>query len=140
MAKLWTWQGSQYESVTQLCQYAWICLNRFLKYLVGSTKYVRILNIAGFWTCKSYTGIQICHIMSEYVWIWYMNMPEYVSIYDNRQPGFWMCIIKYIAWRHSTSYGLLTEAYSVPGQRFWKNARFGKMIIVFNYFSKNPLS
>ena len=37
ITEFWLWQRSQYESVTQ------------------HSEYPRILNVAGFWICKSYT-------------------------------------------------------------------------------------
>ena len=62
MAKFRIWQGSQYPSVTERSEYARICLNR-----VPNISWV--LNMPGFWICKSYTRFQICQNMTEYVWI-----------------------------------------------------------------------
>ena len=53
MAKFWIWWGSQYASVTQRSEYARPCLDRVL-----NISYV--LNMAGFWICRSYTAFLIC--------------------------------------------------------------------------------
>ena len=45
MAKFWIRQSSQYASVSQLSEYT-----------LTASKYVGILNMAGFSRCKSYTG------------------------------------------------------------------------------------
>ena len=67
--------GSGYVSAPIHAKMAkvWICQNMFLKsceYISGSA-YARILDIARFWICRTYTGFLICHNMTEYVWIEY---------------------------------------------------------------------
>ena len=83
MAMFWIWQGPQYASVTQRCQYARIYLNRVLNISW-------VLNMPGFWISQDseyervtqgskYATVRLN--MSEN----YMNMPESNWIYDNRQ-------------------------------------------------------
>ena len=55
-ARFWILQGSQYASVTQRSDYVRVYLDRIrTEYILGSN-YARILNMAEFWICKSYTG------------------------------------------------------------------------------------
>ena len=74
MARLSIWQGFQYANVTLYSEYARIYLDRAL-----NTS--RVLNMPGIaiWQGSKYTTIWLD--MSELD----VNMPAYVSIYDNRQ-------------------------------------------------------
>ena len=80
MAKFWTWQGSQYASVSQRLNMPENAL------LDRDLNIYRVLIMPVFWIWNSYTGFQICHNMTEYVWIrleyaWkYLNLrSEYAS-------------------------------------------------------------
>ena len=109
LAKFWTWQGSQYASVTQCSEYARICLDKVLNIS-------RVLNMPEFWIGQG----------SEYAAIW-LNMSEFTI--TNR-------VLNSIL-GHSKSELVLIERWSSsePFQRS-KVERFGKIIIAFNYFSK----
>ena len=92
--------------ITIIIEYAWIYLNKQgSEYALGSkhakrytafwvrqnmpwqsseyisgSKYFRILNMAGFWICKSYTGFYICQSMAKYVWIGREYAPVYLNL------------------------------------------------------------
>ena len=90
MPKFWTWQSSEYGSVfnmralhSALNMSEYTFTEKSSENILGS-KHTRILKIAGFWICKSYTVFKICHNMAEYVWV-DVSMPGYVWIYNNRQ-------------------------------------------------------
>ena len=65
-------QNSEYDRALNVraLQAFWICQNmpwQSSEYILGS-KYVRILNMAGCWIYKNYTGFLICCNVAEYVW------------------------------------------------------------------------
>ena len=86
MPKFWIWQSFEYGRVPNMWGLNWIYQSmswQSSEYIFGSA-YTRILDMAGFWICKSTKS-------SKYVTIWLnmlqcvVNMPEYIWIYNNRQ-------------------------------------------------------
>ena len=83
-----------------------------------------------FWICKSYIEFQLCHNMTEYVWIGH----EYAWIYLNLQNR-WLS--EYVSYNKVTQQGHTTRSlYSEFCQRS-KMEFCGKIIIAFNYFCKS---
>ena len=127
MAKLWIWQGSQYVSFTQTFDYARMsCLTKFYVCILGS-KYASILNMKQLhrvlnmpqhgWIRLNW--MRICLKMSGFTIInRLLNM--YHTIHSSRS-----------VWKLMSTYWEIFRTV----QRS-KMERFGKMIIVFNYFRK----
>ena len=127
MTSLWIWQGSQYVSFTQLFDYARICLAWHSSKCILGSKYASILNMK-----------QLHRVL---------NMPQHGWIHLNwtriclKKSGFTiinrllnMCHTIHSLrslWKLVSTYWEIFET----GQRS-KMERFGKMIIVFNYFCK----
>ena len=93
----------------------------------GSINRIKILNMAGFSIWERYITFWICQNMpwhsSEYI-----LDSKYVRILN--MAGFYICLIQYLAWDHSTSRWVLFErlTYWEPCQRS-KMDSFGKIII-----------
>ena len=61
MPKFWLWQSSEYAefSISESYTGFWICQNMSWQssQCILCSKYARILKMAGFWICRSYTGL-----------------------------------------------------------------------------------
>ena len=128
--KFWICQDAQYASVTQRLEYTltefWIylefsiCQDSEYGRVLNEQELHRVLNMPWYiWICLSMTWI--CLIMSEFSIICRV-LDMYHMIHSVRSPCKLMCTY----WE---------MVYSEPGQRS-KMERFGKTIIVLNYFCK----
>ena len=133
VAKSWTWEGSQYASVTQHSEYVRICLARVVNIF-------SVLNMPDS-KCGSILNMQELRRV--------LDMPQYGWICLNRT---WIClniyeflIIDRVLNKHYTIYS--TRSLYKLMSNYWemgvfrnrskiKMEHFGKIIIDFNYFCK----
>ena len=81
-AKFWILQSSQYDRILNCQAMPWHSFE-YLAAPVLVSEYARILKMAGFWICKSYTGFYIYHNTTKYVWI----RREYASMFEFKIKG-----------------------------------------------------
>ena len=98
------------------------------------SEYGRVLNMRELH--RVLCSMQECHNITEYVW----TGCEYAWNSEFSIIGFWVCIMQYIVQSHSKCQWVLTEILLIQNSvRFDGDGnmeRFGKIIVVFNYFCK----
>ena len=131
MTKFWIWQAFQDASVTQLTEYARICLDRVLNISW-------VLNMPGFWIWQGSDCGRITR-GCKYATIWLnmseqdVNMSEFLII--DRVLNMYHTIMHSASSLKKLMSTYSEFTYSELGQRS-KMECFGKIIIVFNYFCK----
>ena len=127
MAKSWIWQGFQYASVTQGSEYARIWPDRVLNISW-------VLNTPRFWIGHSSEYASVTHD-STYPTMWLIYWMEHKYAWMSEFTVIDRVLNMFHKIHRARSYCKLIITYSEPGQRF-KMERFGKIILVFNYFCK----
>ena len=103
-------QNSEYSSVTQRSGYARICLDRVLNIS-------RVLNMPGFWICKSYTGFLICHNTLNMAKFWTWLGSRYASV-TQRSEYARICLDRALN---------ISRVLNMPRFRLWQGSEYASV-------------